>query len=216
MQPEGSQQPATGPSPEPHVSSPCLDCVSLRSNSILSCHPRVGFAGCGNRKQLQAGLNVVYSRLATGRDKVSYENRVISLNACTRIDFLNMIAWYDTPYTSMRTNFVWLASLNTHLYLTTRRRRCNVCRWLLEKLMIAQLVIKIFAFHGTRRLTGPLVPILSDMNPVCTLTPYFFKIQFNSALPPPIYAQFVLIPPPYAWCPTHIIPLHLMTLIKSS
>jgi len=55
--------------------------------------------------------------------------------------------------------------------------------------MITQMVKKFPTFHGTQRFitvftrAPPLVSILSEMNPVHTLLPYFPKIHCNIVLP---------------------------------
>jgi hypothetical protein len=58
----------------------------------------------------------------------------------------------------------------------------------MKTLIVAKLVSEITTFHGTPKIRysahsiPPLVPILSQLNPVHTLTSYLFKVQFNSIL----------------------------------
>jgi hypothetical protein len=51
-----------------------------------------------------------------------------------------------------------------------------------EKITISQLVKKFAAFYGAFRVhkSPPLHPILKHLNTVHTLTPYIFKIRFNT------------------------------------
>jgi hypothetical protein len=55
------------------------------------------------------------------------------------------------------------------------------------ELAVAQLVKKLFTFHGTPRSISqqrPLVVVLCQMNPVHKIPTYFFKIHFNSVSQP--------------------------------
>jgi hypothetical protein len=63
----------------------------------------------------------------------------------------------------------------------------------LEKLAVTRLIKKFLAFYGIRRFIFPkgqsLVPILSQMNPVHTLPPYFPRLNSSVIFPstqPPI------------------------------
>jgi len=60
---------------------------------------------------------------------------------------------------------------------------------LLEKLIVPQLVKNFPAFYGTRKFiifvtnSLPVIPILSQLNQVHTLSFYFLEIHFNVILP---------------------------------
>jgi hypothetical protein len=62
-------------------------------------------------------------------------------------------------------------------------------RVLLEMLRVSQLVKKLLAFYGTQTCIAVFTrarhsyPVLSRMNPVYILRPYFFKIYVNIILP---------------------------------
>jgi len=56
----------------------------------------------------------------------------------------------------------------------------------LKKVRVAQLFNKFLALHGTRKfgtVCQPLVPIMSQMNPIHAFPPYLFKIHSHIILP---------------------------------
>jgi hypothetical protein len=56
-------------------------------------------------------------------------------------------------------------------------------RVLVEKMLVPQLAKEFPAFYRIRSIIPP-VPILSQMNPVQTIKPYFLKIHVKIILPP--------------------------------
>jgi len=67
-----------------------------------------------------------------------------------------------------------------------------------DKLIVAHLLKKLFAFYGTRKFitmfnkSPPLDPILSQMNPADIFTPSFFQTHLNIILPSTILSpEFV-------------------------
>jgi hypothetical protein len=53
----------------------------------------------------------------------------------------------------------------------------------LEKLVVSQLVKKFPVFYGTCGHKSPPLDMLSYLNPVHTITPYFLKIHFITIIP---------------------------------
>jgi hypothetical protein len=63
------------------------------------------------------------------------------------------------------------------IHITAGLRQLIWSRVLLQKLTVTQSVKKLSDFYETRQFMNILKGVLSQMNPICRLTIYFFKIK---------------------------------------